>query len=109
MKQLTTIQGLTIMASWLQDNVYCGTDLIFDNDDDKTDSEAALPCVENALVVLKALNEDSLNLTLRLAMKIRTATERGEVADVQDTKLLSEAILAINGLKSPVSEEVSHG
>lgn len=46
---LTTEQGLEILISWLQDNIDCGTDIIFDNDEDNTDSAALLPCIEQAL------------------------------------------------------------
>ncbi|MFY0141612.1 MULTISPECIES: hypothetical protein [Enterobacteriaceae] len=45
---LTTEQGLEILISWLQDNIYCGTEIIFDNED-KTDSATLLPCIEQAL------------------------------------------------------------
>jgi hypothetical protein len=46
---LSTEQGLQILICWLQDNIGCDSNLIFDNDDDQTDSTALLPCVEQAL------------------------------------------------------------
>lgn len=46
---LTTEQGLEILISWLQDNIDCGTEIIFDNDEDKTDSATLLPCIKQAL------------------------------------------------------------
>jgi hypothetical protein len=46
---LTTEQGLQILICWLQDNIDCDSNLLFDNDADKTDSAALLPCVEQAL------------------------------------------------------------
>ncbi|WP_139552065.1 DUF957 domain-containing protein, partial [Escherichia coli] len=33
---------------WLQDNIDCESEIIFDNDEDKTDSAALLPCIEQA-------------------------------------------------------------
>lgn len=47
-KTLTTEQGLEILINWLQDNIDCGSSLIFDNDEDKTDSATLLPLVQQA-------------------------------------------------------------
>ncbi|ELQ6021665.1 hypothetical protein R2217_001754 [Cronobacter turicensis] len=49
MMPLTTGQGLQILIDWLQDNIDCETPIIFDNDTDRTDSPALLPCIEQAL------------------------------------------------------------
>ncbi|ECG5643825.1 DUF957 domain-containing protein [Salmonella enterica subsp. enterica serovar Poona] len=46
---LTTEEGLQILICWLQDNIDCGTEIIFDNDDTLTGSAALLPSVEQAL------------------------------------------------------------
>ncbi|EAW9405329.1 DUF957 domain-containing protein [Salmonella enterica] len=46
---LTTEEGLQILLCWLQDNIDCGTNIIFDNDDALTGSNALLPCIEQAL------------------------------------------------------------
>ncbi|EHX7008964.1 hypothetical protein AAAM04_001496 [Salmonella enterica] len=46
---LTTEEGLQILLCWLQDNIDCGTEIIFDNDDALTGSSALLPCIEQAL------------------------------------------------------------
>ena len=45
---LTTETALDILIAWLQDNIDCGSGIIFDNDEDKTDSAALLPCIEQA-------------------------------------------------------------
>ncbi|MCZ5657665.1 hypothetical protein O5623_00880 [Escherichia coli] len=45
MKSLTTETVLDILITWLQDNIDCESGIIFDNDEDKTDSAALLPCV----------------------------------------------------------------
>ncbi|WP_436883083.1 hypothetical protein [Enterobacter asburiae] len=57
MRTLTVVQGLEILASWLEDNIGCETELCFDNPEDGTDSAMLLPCVEAALAMIKyALN-----------------------------------------------------
>ncbi|MBB8709134.1 DUF957 domain-containing protein, partial [Escherichia coli] len=38
MKLLTTETALDILIAWLQDNIDCESGIIFDNDEDKTDS-----------------------------------------------------------------------
>ena len=43
MKSLTTETALDILIAWLQDNIDCESGIIFDNDEDKTDSAALLP------------------------------------------------------------------
>ncbi|WP_139479293.1 DUF957 domain-containing protein, partial [Escherichia coli] len=48
MKSLTTETALDILITWLQDNIDCESGIIFDNDEDKTDSAALLPCIEQA-------------------------------------------------------------
>lgn len=57
---LTTEQGLKILLSWLQDNIDCGSALIFDNDDDLTRSTDLLPCVEQALSAVRDLRHLTL-------------------------------------------------
>ncbi|HDS5592582.1 TPA: hypothetical protein QHU17_004011 [Enterobacter hormaechei subsp. xiangfangensis] len=53
--KLTTEQGLQILIDWLQDNIDCETSLIFDNDEDQTQSTDLLPCLEQALSDVRAL------------------------------------------------------
>jgi Enterobacterial protein of unknown function (DUF957). len=48
MPELTTESALNILIHWLQDNISCGTGIIFDNDEDKTDSATLLPWIEQA-------------------------------------------------------------
>jgi hypothetical protein len=48
MPELTTEAALNILIGWLQDNIDCGS-IIFDNDEDNTDSAALLPWIEQAL------------------------------------------------------------
>lgn len=43
MTELTTETALDILIHWLQDNIDCGTMLIFDNDENNTDSATLLP------------------------------------------------------------------
>ncbi|WP_241361110.1 hypothetical protein [Escherichia coli] len=53
MKSLTTETALDILITWLQDNI----DIIFDNDEDKTDSAALLPCIEQAREGIRTLRQ----------------------------------------------------
>ena len=48
MEKLTTEVALNILIGWLQDNISCNTGIIFDNDEDKTDSAVLLPWIEQA-------------------------------------------------------------
>ncbi len=40
MPELTTEVALNILTGWLQDIIDCGSEIIFDNDEDNTDSAA---------------------------------------------------------------------
>lgn len=48
MLALTTEVALDILIDWLQDNIDCDCSLIFDNDEDQTDSATLLPWVRQA-------------------------------------------------------------
>ena len=48
MPELTTEAALNILIGWLQDNIDCGNMIIFDNDEDNTDSAVLLPWIERA-------------------------------------------------------------
>ena len=48
MLTLTTEAALDILIDWLQDNIDCESTLIFDNDEDRTDSATLLPCIQHA-------------------------------------------------------------
>ncbi|WP_367300332.1 DUF5983 family protein [Hafnia alvei] len=50
---LTTEQGLEILIRWLKDNIDADSTIIFDNDDDRTDSAALLPCIVRALADIR--------------------------------------------------------
>ncbi len=57
MKSLTTETALDILIAWLQDNIDCESGIIFDNDEDKTDSAALLPCIEQAREDIRTLRQ----------------------------------------------------
>ncbi|EJB9896605.1 hypothetical protein MXJ38_002606, partial [Escherichia coli] len=46
-----------ILIAWLQDNTDCESGIIFDNDEDKTDSAALLPCIEQAREDIRTLHQ----------------------------------------------------
>ncbi|EMQ2082893.1 DUF957 domain-containing protein [Yersinia enterocolitica] len=48
MLALTTEAALDILIEWLRDNISCNTNIIFDNDEDNTDSATLLPWIEQA-------------------------------------------------------------
>ena len=48
MPELTTETALNILIGWLQDNIDCSREIIFDNDEDNTDSTVLLPWIERA-------------------------------------------------------------
>ncbi|EIZ1086020.1 hypothetical protein MPI44_004568 [Klebsiella oxytoca] len=52
---LDPVEALEIMTAWLQDNVNMESDIIFDNDEDRTDSEVMLPALLMALNTLKTI------------------------------------------------------
>lgn len=55
MKSLTTETALDILIAWLQDNIDCESGIIFDNNGDKTDSAALLPCIEQTWEDIRTL------------------------------------------------------
>ncbi|EFH3552825.1 DUF957 domain-containing protein [Escherichia coli] len=66
MPELTTEVALNILTDWLRDNIDCGTEIIFDNDEDNTDSATLLPWIEQALQGVRALRH------LQLLQQART-------------------------------------
>lgn len=91
MKPLTTEAGLEILALWLEDNVRCESNIIFDNDKDRTDSAALLPCVENALFTVKTLSAERHLDTPLLAQRVREQANRGEMIAPADALVLVDA------------------
>ncbi|MFZ4171807.1 hypothetical protein ACEV60_24610 [Enterobacter ludwigii] len=67
MPELTTEVALNILIGWLQDNISCNTDIIFDNDEDKTDSAVLLPSIEQARNDVRSLRH------LQLLQQARTS------------------------------------
>jgi len=55
MPELTTEAALTILINWLQDNISCDSEIIFDNYEDNTDSAALLPLIEQSLQDVRTL------------------------------------------------------
>lgn len=48
MQELTTETALDILIHWLQDNIDCDSEIIFDNDENNTNSTTLLPWIERA-------------------------------------------------------------
>lgn len=55
MPQLTTEAALNILIEWLQDNIDCGSEIIFDSDEDNTNSAVLQPWIERALQEVRDL------------------------------------------------------
>ena len=49
---LAVMEGLTILARWLEVNINCESEICFDDPETGTDSEKILPCVEAALALM---------------------------------------------------------
>ncbi|WP_072012863.1 DUF957 domain-containing protein [Candidatus Arsenophonus nilaparvatae] len=63
---MTTEASLNILIGWLQDNINCGTEIIFDNDENNADSATLLPWIEQALQNVRDLRH------LQLLQQTRT-------------------------------------
>ncbi|AOM56474.1 DUF957 domain-containing protein [Escherichia coli] len=57
MKSLTPEAALDILIAWLQVNIDCDSGIIFDNDEDKTDLAALLPCIGQAREDIRTLRQ----------------------------------------------------
>ena len=57
---LTTETALDILIAWLQDNIDCESGIIFDNDENKTDSVTLLPCIKQARQDVRTLRHMQL-------------------------------------------------
>ncbi|EBO9655249.1 DUF957 domain-containing protein [Salmonella enterica subsp. enterica serovar Berlin] len=57
MPELTTESALNILTGWLQDNIDCGSEIIFNNDEDQTGSAELLLSLEQALSAVRDLHQ----------------------------------------------------
>ncbi len=73
MKSLTTETALDILIAWLQDNIDCEPGIIFDNDEDKTDSAALLPCIEQAREDIHTLRQSAVSATEPVSLTHQTS------------------------------------
>ncbi|ENH3412302.1 hypothetical protein ABWC92_004595 [Escherichia coli] len=47
---------LSILENWLEDNIHCESEIIFDNDENNTNSEVLYPAVVKAQAILEKLS-----------------------------------------------------
>lgn len=66
MPVITTENALNILTNWLQDNIDCDSGIVFDNDEDNTDSAKLLPHITQALQDARVLR------LLQLLQRART-------------------------------------
>ncbi|OKP18812.1 DUF957 domain-containing protein [Serratia fonticola] len=69
-KASVVMEGLTILARWLEGNINCESEICFDDPEVGTDSEKILPCVEAALALMSATlpndgQEPSIEIRIR--------------------------------------------
>jgi len=87
---------LEILTIWLEDNINMGSELIFDNEDDNTDSEVLYPAVEKANAVLSKLSSLSSDTMQATRQRLQDAVEgKGEfsTADVKELLLATRHLM----------------
>lgn len=57
MLAFTTEAALDTLIGWLRENIDCDTNIIFDNDEDNTDSATLLPWIEQARNDVRCLRQ----------------------------------------------------
>ncbi|EIC1587317.1 hypothetical protein K9692_004771 [Escherichia coli] len=79
---------LDILASWLDDNINCESELLFDNDDDATDSELMYPAVERASAVLRKVESLSSENNSELRARLMNAVKHNATISADDVRSL---------------------
>lgn len=88
---LSPFQGLDILSDWLQDNVDCDSDIIFDNDEDNSTSETLLPCINTVLLTIRTVSAERNHDIMQQISQVKATAERGEAVPASDVlALLSE-------------------
>ncbi len=89
---LSPIRGLDILSDWLQDNVDCGSDIIFDNDEDNSTAESLLPCINTVLLTIRTVSAERNDDIMQQISQVKAVAERGEAV------LASEVLSLLNEL-----------
>lgn len=67
---------LEVLSSWLEDNINMDSEIIFDNDEDNTNSEILYPAVEKANAVLRKMASLSAEFTIQVQQKKKYSSTR---------------------------------
>ncbi|EKD3763902.1 hypothetical protein ONL76_004868 [Salmonella enterica] len=66
---------LEVLSSWLEDNINMDSEIIFDNDEDNTNSEILYPAVEKANAVLRKMASLSSDSVHAIRQRLQLAVE----------------------------------
>jgi len=91
MNNAMTVSRLEVLSSWLDDNIKCENDLIFDNDIDATDSDAMYPAVERAAAVLLKIDALASNNINEIRARLKDAVECKGLISPDDVRALLRA------------------
>lgn len=83
---------LGILITWLEDNIQCDSDLIFDNDVDNTTSADIYPAVSSAQAILVMVNSLSDGDVMACIQRLQNAVDSRSALLPADVATLLTAI-----------------
>ncbi|MGT2397434.1 hypothetical protein ACVDHD_23610, partial [Enterobacter roggenkampii] len=92
---------LEVLSSWLEDNINMDSEIIFDNDEDNTNSEILYPAVEKANAVLRKMASLSSNSVNAIRQRLQLAVEGKAELSLKD---VGELLLATKYLMLSTEE-----
>ncbi len=93
---------LEVLSSWLEDNINMDSEIIFDNDEDNTNSEILYPAVEKANAVLRKMASLSSDSVHAIRQRLQLAVEGKAELSLKD---VGELLLATKYLMLSTEEE----
>ena len=79
---------LNILENWLEDNIHCESDIIFDNDENNTNSDGLYPAVVKALAILEKLNSLSSESVTACMQRLQCAVDSHGAVSPEDVSAL---------------------
>ena len=92
---------LEVLSSWLEDNINMDSEIIFDNDEDNTNSEILYPAVEKANAVLRKMASLSSDSVHAIRQRLQLAVEGKAELSLKD---VGELLLATKYLMLSTEE-----
>ncbi|EBE8127046.1 DUF957 domain-containing protein [Salmonella enterica] len=92
---------LEVLSSWLEDNINMDSEIIFDNDEDNTNSEILYPAVEKANAVLRKMASLSSDSVQAIRQRLQLAVEGKAELSLKD---VGELLLATKYLMLSTEE-----